>query len=752
MAHRQGYGQNFAQGQGANQRLWSGAVSPNSQGGIASSLLGAVPGGTSMERLAVIAKVLGNTMQANQLQNMNFQAASSALQMQRNMAQQQGGIAGMASVPNALGAGLLGNSPAGLVGNQSANVLASANFQQQQRQLLLQQQQQQQQQQTSLLGTPPQRYQNVQQQSRRSNKRNNARSRYPSGGDRGRSGSWSRDRRTPESDQRSDEGRREEEDGPEAKKSRVDATAYDPSEPTPDDDEDRNVDEVPAGSDIQVTIQQSGEGRTVNDDRPGQQSPEQQKIYICYACNAKCYNLRNYEAHMTGNRHRQRMLKIQEFTQMRVQQATAHMQARMKAEQHLRKIEGQGLGSGSGSGSGSGRHSSGKGNQRKPSTKMEKHWCDTCKINFYGPIVEHRRTKDHKKFRDAQERKKRGRDEEWFPDNPEEMVTVDAVGCFDSEDEDMGDSKEAGEEDLKESNGDKDADILDNAEEDVSGDISPEDNDVQPKTDEEEFSLADLPTQDVDLRQMAGPPPMVLNIEGQFQAPGKILDEEPQDSVGNTIPTSPTPQATAMEEENKVGTDVIASEPQEKERLQTKETEMNGEKSSLQVDVPPEVGEDREQESSKMEVEENKPLAPIQVAASAESEETLQTQAQDDKDTTQVQREETAQTQMQDTKDITHVESEALTQAQDTEDATVLQTEEMVKAQEGNATLAQTVATTEAQVQQLENTTLIQTKETIHAQPESVNDTTNVDADTPEEGVGEPILPPYDPDCAVRSM
>ncbi|XP_066294780.1 zinc finger protein on ecdysone puffs-like isoform X2 [Branchiostoma lanceolatum] len=761
MAHRQGYGQNFAQGQGANQRLWSGAVSPNSQGGIASSLLGAVPGGTSMERLAVIAKVLGNTMQANQLQNMNFQAASSALQMQRNMAQQQGGIAGMASVPNALGAGLLGNSPAGLVGNQSANVLASANFQQQQRQLLLQQQQQQQQ--TSLLGTPPQRYQNVQQQSRRSNKRNNAqRSRYPSGGDRGRSGSWSRDRRTPESDQRSDEGRREEEDGPEAKKSRVDTTAYDPSEPTPDDDEDRNVDEVPAGSDIQVTIQQSGEGRTVNDDRPGQQSPEQQKIYICYACNAKCYNLRNYEAHMTGNRHRQRMLKIQEFTQMRVQQATAHMQARMKAEQHLRKIEGQGLGS-SGSGSGSGRHSSGKGsNQRKPSTKMEKHWCDTCKINFYGPIVEHRRTKDHKKFRDAQERKKRGRDEEWFPDNPEEMVTVDAVGCFDSDDEDMGDSKEAGEEDLKEvfeSNGDKDADILDNAEEDISGDIPPEDIDAQPKMEEEEFSLADLPTQDVDLRQMAGPPPMVLNIEGQFLAPGKILDEEPQDSVGNTIPTSPTPQATPMEEENKaqeeMGTDVIASEPQEKERLQTEETEMNGEKSSSQVEVPPEAGEDREQESSKMEVEENKPLAPVQVAASAETEETLQIQAQDDKDTTQVQREETAQAQVQDTKDITHVESGASTQAQDTEDTTVLQTEETVQAQEGNATLPQTEPTKEANVQQLENTTLIQTKETIHAQPESVNDTTNVDAieeiqaDTPEVAVEEPILPPYDPDCAV---
>ncbi|KAI8518171.1 U1-like zinc finger [Branchiostoma belcheri] len=127
---------------------------------------------------------------------------------------------------------------------------------------------------------------------------------------------------------------------------------------------------VPA-SDIQVTIQQGGEGRTVNDDRPGQQSPEQQKIYICYACNAKCYNLRNYEAHMTGNRHRQQMLKIQEFTQMRVQQATAHMQARMKAEQHLRKIEGQGLGSTSSSGSG--RHSSlSSGKRMKAEQRLRK--------------------------------------------------------------------------------------------------------------------------------------------------------------------------------------------------------------------------------------------------------------------------------------------------------------------------------------------------------------------------------------------
>ncbi|KAI8518175.1 U1-like zinc finger [Branchiostoma belcheri] len=130
MAHRQGYGQNFAaQGQAAN--LWSGAVSPSNQGGLASSLLGAVPGGTNMERLAVIAKVLGNTMQASQLQNMNFQAANSALQMQHNMAQQQGGLAGMASVPNALGAGLLGNSPAGLVGNHDIELACAGRSDQQ---------------------------------------------------------------------------------------------------------------------------------------------------------------------------------------------------------------------------------------------------------------------------------------------------------------------------------------------------------------------------------------------------------------------------------------------------------------------------------------------------------------------------------------------------------------------------------------------------------------------------------------------
>ncbi|XP_035683723.1 RNA-binding protein 20-like isoform X2 [Branchiostoma floridae] len=749
MAHRQGYGQNFAQGQAANQRLWSGAVSPNGQGGIASSLLGAVPGGTSMEQLAVIAKVLGNTMQASQLQNINFQAASSALQMQRNMAQQQGGLAGLASVPNALGAGLLGNGPAGLVGNQSASVLANANFQQQQRQLLLQQQQQQQQ--TSLLGTPPQqRYQNVQQQARRNNKRNNAqRSRYPSGGDRGRSGSWSRDRRTPESDQRSDEGRREEEDGPEVKRSRVDATAYDPSDPTPDDDDVRNADQVPAGSDIQVTIQQGGEGRTVNDDRPGQQSPEQQKIYICYACNAKCYNLRNYEAHMTGNRHRQRMLKIQEFTQMRVQQATAHMQARMKAEQHLRKIEGQGLGSGagSGSGSGSGRHSSGKGNQRKPSTKLEKHWCDTCKINFYGPIVEHRRTKDHKKFRDAQERKKTGRDEEWFPDNPEEMVTVDAVGCFDSDDEDMVDNKEAGEEDFKEvfeSNGDKLPDTIEDGEEDVSGDIPAEDADVQPKMEEEEFSLADLPTQDVDLRQMTGPPPVVTNLQNQLQATEEMQDEQAQDSVVNTTPASPTPETTPMEEGNmaqgKVGTEGTASQPQEMGNLQTEEIEMNGEKNSLQTEVQP--GEETLEKSSEMKVEENKEQVAAHVAedaTSTESKETSQIQVMDEENNAKVQRE----------------ESEASAQAQGTENTTALQTEETVHAQAESATTTQTEPTTEAQVLEVQNTALIQTKDTLHAQPQSVNNTTNVDAmeetqaEAPEEVVEELLLPPYDPDCAV---
>ncbi|XP_072096438.1 uncharacterized protein [Mobula birostris] len=218
-----------------------------------------------------------------------------------------------------------------------------------------------------------------------------------------------------------------------------------------------NTEMLSTMSTLKVTIQQSSESRAISTSAPdsGSKSNEDSieeldsmpSKFICYICNVNCYNQKNFQKHMTGTRHHQRLLEIQQMSNACL--ATI--------------IPQQG--------------SMGKGRE---SDKKRPRWCSTCQAHFRGNVIEHRRTQRHKlakyslrpfctvcsrhfktprKFVEhmkSPEHKQKVEEvklqrssldkDQTGQDDPEDMITVDAVGCFDEDDEEGMTEDDSGSE------------------------------------------------------------------------------------------------------------------------------------------------------------------------------------------------------------------------------------------------------------------------------------------------------------------
>ncbi|XP_048469608.1 cdkn1a interacting zinc finger protein 1a isoform X2 [Rhincodon typus] len=169
-----------------------------------------------------------------------------------------------------------------------------------------------------------------------------------------------------------------------------------------------NTEMLSTVSTLKVTIQQSSESRAISTSAPDsgtkgdEDSTEEMDSvptkFICYICNANCYNQKNFQKHMNGTRHHQRLLEIQQMSNA----CLATM---------IPKSDGIGRG--------------------RESDKKRPRWCSTCQAHFRGNVIEHRRTQRHKvkQQRSSQDKDQAGQDD------PEDLITVDAVGCFDEDDE-----------------------------------------------------------------------------------------------------------------------------------------------------------------------------------------------------------------------------------------------------------------------------------------------------------------------------
>ncbi|XP_053138399.1 cip1-interacting zinc finger protein isoform X2 [Hemicordylus capensis] len=211
-----------------------------------------------------------------------------------------------------------------------------------------------------------------------------------------------------------------------------------------------------AGS-LKVTIQQSSESRAISTTalKPAhwtsemgtaETSPESALKFYCYICKTNCCNQQNFQAHMAGVEHQQRLQEIQHRSNI----CFVSLLPMVKEQKPLAEKDGD----------------------------SQQRWCNTCQIHFTGDLIKHRRTQEHKlakrslrpfctvcsrhfktprKFVEhmkSLEHKQKakevrlGEKEQGGPEDSEELITVDAVGCFedDEEEEEEEDDDEVGEE------------------------------------------------------------------------------------------------------------------------------------------------------------------------------------------------------------------------------------------------------------------------------------------------------------------
>ncbi|NXO93501.1 CIZ1 protein, partial [Certhia brachydactyla] len=184
-------------------------------------------------------------------------------------------------------------------------------------------------------------------------------------------------------------------------------------------------------------------------------NPESVLKFYCYICKTNCCSQQNFQSHMAGIQHQQRLGEIQHMSNV----CFVSLLPMVKQQKVLAGKDGE----------------------------TQQRWCNTCQVHFTGDLIKHRRTQEHKlakrslrpfctvcsrhfktprKFVEhmkSPEHKQKakevrlGEKELGSPEDSEELITVDAVGCFEDDDEEEEEEEGgAGEEE------DRDVVLLEN--------------------------------------------------------------------------------------------------------------------------------------------------------------------------------------------------------------------------------------------------------------------------------------------------
>lgn len=217
-----------------------------------------------------------------------------------------------------------------------------------------------------------------------------------------------------------------------------------------------------AGGSLKVTILQSSDSRAFSTVSlaPGPRSsdstsatpaaasaPSRQALqFFCYICRASCCSQQEFQDHMLGAQHQQRLGEIQHMSQ-------ACLLSLLPVPRDVLERE------------------------EEPPLRR---WCNTCQVYYMGDLIQHRRTQDHKiakqslrpfctvcnryfktprKFVEhvkSQGHKDKAKELKMFEkeiagQDEDHFITVDAVGCFeDDEDEEEEDDNEEEEIEVEE--------------------------------------------------------------------------------------------------------------------------------------------------------------------------------------------------------------------------------------------------------------------------------------------------------------
>ncbi|MCI4392556.1 hypothetical protein PGIGA_G00147190 [Pangasianodon gigas] len=213
-------------------------------------------------------------------------------------------------------------------------------------------------------------------------------------------------------------------------------------------EQSRTAEVLGVGTSLKVTIQRSSESRAFSTgseeaavaagsgmDRDKSMTADK---FCCYICNVTCPDQHDFQTHMISLEHQQKMMEIQHLSN------TCLATLLPKMHQSLQ-----------------GKY---RGLQR---------WCAICQCHFTGDLIQHRRTKKHKmakvssrpfctvcerhfrtprKFVEhmkSPEHKQQVEElKEGAPEVMEELITLDAIGCFEDEDDYEEEGSEDEEEDM----------------------------------------------------------------------------------------------------------------------------------------------------------------------------------------------------------------------------------------------------------------------------------------------------------------
>ncbi|KAM8934275.1 cip1-interacting zinc finger protein [Pelodytes ibericus] len=216
--------------------------------------------------------------------------------------------------------------------------------------------------------------------------------------------------------------------------------------------ESQTTESVSGGRALKVTIQQRSQSRTISTTmlKPkctgqGGSSTQAGPRFCCYICKSNFHSLQAFQSHLVTPRHHQKLQDIQHLSNACL---VTLMPTAM--DDNGTAIDGK---------------------------KNKSRWCNVCQIHFSSDLIKHRRTREHKlakrslrpfctvcsrhfktprKFVEhmkSPEHKQKsqevrlGEKEPWSLEEPEELITVDAVGCFEEEDDDEEEEEEGISED-----------------------------------------------------------------------------------------------------------------------------------------------------------------------------------------------------------------------------------------------------------------------------------------------------------------
>uniref|UniRef100_A0A8D0HD96 CDKN1A interacting zinc finger protein 1 n=1 Tax=Sphenodon punctatus TaxID=8508 RepID=A0A8D0HD96_SPHPU len=146
--------------------------------------------------------------------------------------------------------------------------------------------------------------------------------------------------------------------------------------------EEKNFSEEPkpsevlsSGGSLKVTIQQSSESRAISTTAlkpahwaceigPTETNPEAAVKFYCYICKTNCCNQQNFQSHMAGIQHQQRLREIQHMSNV----CFISLLPMVKEQKSLAEKDGD----------------------------TQQRWCNSCQRHFMGDLIKHRRTHEHK--------------------------------------------------------------------------------------------------------------------------------------------------------------------------------------------------------------------------------------------------------------------------------------------------------------------------------------------------------------------